>query len=32
MVGSAIVRQLLAAGVPASAVVTSPHAEFDLTV
>jgi GDP-L-fucose synthase len=31
MVGSAIVRQLLAAGVSASAIVTRTHAELDLT-
>ena len=31
MVGSAIVRQLLAAGHPASAIVTRTHAELDLT-
>ena len=31
MVGSAIVRQLLAAGQPASLLVTRTHAELDLT-
>jgi len=31
MVGSAIVRQLLATGHPASAIVTRTHAELDLT-
>ena len=31
MVGSSIVRQLLAAGHPASAIVTRTHAELDLT-
>ena len=31
MVGSAIVRQLLAAGHPASHIVTRTHAELDLT-
>jgi GDP-L-fucose synthase len=31
MVGSAIVRQLLAAGVPREAIVTRTHAELDLT-
>ena len=31
MVGSAIVRQLPAAGHPASAIVTRTHAELDLT-
>ncbi len=31
MVGSAIVRQLLASGHPASAIVTRTHAELDLT-
>jgi GDP-L-fucose synthase len=31
MVGSAIVRQLLAAGHPANSIITRPHAELDLT-
>ena len=31
MVGSAIVRQLLAAGHPAERIITRTHAELDLT-